>query len=134
MSVIKFPSQGALGEYTYLPVTMEQFERLTNDILSHVNTLMKPHALDADYLAQVLMSAIHAIDHKHGRVKKAELFEACVNRISCHVTYHAVEEIQKRIKAKGPAETVPLEPNAQSVDPLPDDVQGVMPPAPPTVA
>lgn len=85
---------------TFLPVTMKQFEELTNEILTAINMLSNPHFLEADYMAQVLMSAIHAMDHKYGTVRKSDLFESCLNRISCHVTYHAVEEIQKKIKAK----------------------------------
>lgn len=85
---------------TYLPVTMDQFQTLTNEILTAINTVCAPHFLDSDYAAQILMSAIHALDHKHGHVKKSDLFESCINRISCHVTYHAVNEIQTRIKAK----------------------------------
>lgn len=88
---------------TFLPVTMKQFEDLTNEILSAVNMLSAPNFLEADYMAQVLMSAIHALKHENGMVRKSELFESVVNRISCHITYHAVEEIQKRIKAQAAA-------------------------------
>ena len=84
---------------TYLPCTMKQFEDLTNEILGAVNNVVSPHFLTGDYLAQVLMGAIHALDHKYGLVKKSDLFNSCINRISCHVTYHAVEEIQKKLKA-----------------------------------
>lgn len=84
----------------YLPVTMQQFEELTNEILSEINNLCAPHFLDANYVAQVLMGAIHAYDHKVGWVSKSELFDSCVNRISCHVTFHAVQEIQAKIKAE----------------------------------
>jgi len=83
---------------TYLPVTMDQFQDLTNEILTEINKVCSPHALDGDYCAQILMSAIHAYDHKVGRVSKIELFSSCINRISCHVTYHSVQEIQKRLK------------------------------------
>jgi hypothetical protein len=83
---------------TYLPLTMKQFEDLTNEVLTKLNGILAPNALDADYTAQILMSAIHALDHKHGIVTKTDLFNSCVNRISCHVTYHAVQEIQERLK------------------------------------
>lgn len=82
----------------YLPCTMQQFEDLTNEILSAVNLIVTPNFLTGDYVAQILMSAIHAIDHKHGIVKKSDLFNSCINRISCHVTFHAVEEIQRKLK------------------------------------
>lgn len=85
---------------TYLPVNMQQFEDLTNEILTAVNLVADPHFLDAEYLAQVLMSAIHAYKHETGIIKKSDLFESVINRISCHVTYHVVEEIQAKFKAK----------------------------------
>lgn len=94
-------------DQTYLPITMKQFEALTNEILTTVNTTIMVDQelyLDADYMAQILMSAIHAMDHKHGWVSKTELFDSCVNRISCHVTYHVVQEIQERLKAKAKAD------------------------------
>lgn len=83
-----------------MPVTMQQFEDLTNEILIEVNKITAPNALDADYMAQILMSAIHAYDHKDGIVLKTHLLESCINRISCHVTYHAVEEIKNRLQNK----------------------------------
>jgi len=92
---------------TYFPVTMQQFETLTNEILTEVNKVTDPHSLSGDYLAQILMSALHAIDHKQGVVKKSDLFLSCINRISNHITYHAVEEIQRRMK--------------QTDEPLPDN-------------
>lgn len=113
---------------TYLPVTMKQFEELTNEILTSINQVTAPHALDADYTAQILMSAIHAYDHKHGLVSKKELFESCINRISCHVTYHAVQEIQNRMKTKQDetkannpeSASQPTEPGLQLVNEDPD--------------
>lgn len=113
---------------TYLPVTMKQFEELTNEILISVNQVTAPNALDGDYMAQILMSAIHAYDHKHGLVSKKELFESCINRISCHVTYHAVQEIQARMKAKQEeakannpeSASQPTEPGLQLVNEDPD--------------
>jgi hypothetical protein len=85
--------------HCYMPVTMQQFESLTNELLLEVNKQCEPHALDANYMAQILMSALHAYDHKIGWVSKTELFDSCINRISCHVTYHAVQEIQQKLKA-----------------------------------
>ncbi len=101
---------------TYLPVTMQQFESLTNEVLTKVNEVCNPHFLNADYMAQILMSAIHALDHKHGLVKKSDLFESCINRISCHITYHAVQEIQAKLKREAGSatlEAVPDEPVVQ---------------------
>ncbi len=83
---------------------MQQFEDLTNEILVAVNEVSAPHFIEADYLAQVLMSAIHALKHEDGRIRKSALFDSCVNRISCHVTYHVVQEIQAKLKAKEAAD------------------------------
>lgn len=83
---------------------MEQFEALTNEMVEAVNKVVAPHFLSGDYVAQVLMAAIHAYDHKIGVVQKYELFESCINRISCHATFHAVDEIQKRLRAQNPPE------------------------------
>lgn len=116
-----------LEDATYLPMTMGKFEELTNEILTPINELCRPNFLSGDYFAQILMSAIHAYPHKQGIVYKSELFESCVNRISCHVTFHAVEEIKKRLnpeKAANPdmnsLETdnpQPLEREAHSQEP-----------------
>ncbi len=94
------------NDSTYMPVTMQQFESLTNEILTEINKITAmgtkdgeaPSSLNADYAAQILMSALHAYKHETGLVSKIELFESCINRISCHVTYHAVNEIQERLK------------------------------------
>lgn len=85
------------NDETHMPVSMEQFETLTNEILVEFNKIAAPNFLSGDYMAQILMSALHAYDHKQGYVRKSDLFESCVNRVSCHVTYHAVEEIRKRL-------------------------------------
>lgn len=90
----------------YLPVTMKQFEELTNEILIALNSLTGPEdekgekiAFDADYTAQILMSVIHSTSKKEGIANKLELFESCVNSISKHVTYHVVQQIQEKLKA-----------------------------------
>lgn len=85
-------------DLTYLPCTMDQWECLVNDMTERVNKVTAPHCLDANYVAQVLMGAIHAYDHKTGLVSKTDLFESCVNRISCHVTFAAVEALQTKLK------------------------------------
>lgn len=87
----------------YLPVTPGQFEVLTNEILGELNTLADSagdQGFSGDYAAQVLMSAIHALDHKIGQISKKALLFACVNRISCHVTYEASKEIQARLQSQ----------------------------------
>lgn len=89
-----------IEDQTYMPVTMKQFEDLTNEILVEVNKVCDPHFLNAEYMAQILMSALHSYDHKIGIVNKYDLFINCINRISCHVTFHAVEEIRRKLQAE----------------------------------
>jgi hypothetical protein len=96
-----------IDDETILPVTMKQFEDLTNEMIEHINFYTQPYKTDADYTAQVLMNVIHALDHKRGFVSKLELFEACINRISCHLTYRANEEIQRKIKEAHELSVVP---------------------------
>lgn len=84
----------------YLPVTFDQFEDLTNELLAAMNMLTAPHYLSADYMAQVLTSAIHALKGDDGLIKKSALFKSCVKRISMHITFDANTEIQDRIKAE----------------------------------
>lgn len=90
---------------TWMPVTMQQFENLTNEILTEVNKITAPHAFDANYMAQILMSALHHYEHTVGLVSKRDLLKSCINRISCHVTYHAVQEIQKKLNLENEPES-----------------------------
>ena len=87
-------------DQTYLPVTVEQFQDLTNELLKEFNALTAPNFVTADFFSQVLMAAIHALDHKIGFYSKSSLFDACVNRVSCNMTYQVVQEIQARLKAE----------------------------------
>lgn len=111
-----------LNTYTYLPVTMKQFELLTNDIMAHINEKMVPNAVDGDYMAQILMSVIHSLDRKDAKVRKEELFDRCLVNISRHLTYHVVEEIKKEVKAAKDAVIVPMDRNPDEI--LPDEVSG----------
>lgn len=139
IDIQKAPSKKkSLNTYVMLPVTMQQFEDLTNDLLAHINEAMAPNAADGEYVAQILMGVIHSGDRKSGKVRKEELFEGCINTISRHVTYHACEEIQKRIKERSaqtgdPVVTKPLETPDVGDGLLQDEVSGQMPdpPAPP---
>lgn len=106
----------------YMPVTMQQFEDLTNEILDAVNLIAAPNFLNGDYMSQIVMSALHALDHKDGEISKLAIFESCINRISCHVTFHAVEAIKERLEKTEGATTSP------SVD---DDSEVVL--TPPTL-
>jgi hypothetical protein len=83
-------------DLTAMPITYPQFESLTNELLEAINKFADPHFLEANYFSQIVMNTIHAYDHKIGFVKKSELLESCINRVSCHVTYAAVAEIQKK--------------------------------------
>lgn len=104
----------------YLPITGKQFEDLTNEILVAMNELAAPDMVGPDYFAGVLMSDIHSRDHKLGRIKKSELFEGCVNRISCQATYHIVEANQARLKAQAEAAKVADADNVTPITSAPD--------------
>lgn len=79
-----------------MPITYPQFEALTNELLTEINKYADPHFLEANYFSQIVMNAIHAYDHKIGFISKSEVLSSCINRVSCHVTYAAVAEIQKK--------------------------------------
>lgn len=91
-------------EEAYFPVTMSQFEDLVNEMLNSINKLCDPHFVSSDYMAQVTMAVIHALDRKEGILKKSEIFERCVHAVSCHVTHHVVQEIQEKLKAQAAKE------------------------------
>lgn len=120
-----------LNDATYMPVTMQQFQALTNELLTPLNEVAQLYCTEdskgfnGDYMAQIVMSAIHAYEHKVGIVYKSELFESCVNRISCHVTFHAVEEIRKRLDPVQAAD--PELNNPETDNPVP--IQGEPPSA-----
>lgn len=80
------------------PVTMKQFEDVTNEMLTVVNELIAPEFFNSDYMAQIVMSGFHSYDRKTAYYKANEMFEYCINRISNHITHHIVEEIQKRLR------------------------------------
>lgn len=83
-----------------LPVTMQQFEDLTNEMLIEINSFTAPQALDGNYMAKVVMSALHSGDKKLGSFKKSELFERCINIISNQITFHAVRAIEMKEEAE----------------------------------
>lgn len=86
-------------DMTYLPITMLQFEGLTNELLVELNKLTAPSALGGDYMAQILMEAIRTLDRTKAYVSKTDLFESCINLISRHVTFYAVESIKEKMQA-----------------------------------
>lgn len=86
------------NDETYLPVTAEQFETLTNEILVEFNKLLAPLAADANYFAARVMNVIHQLARTQGIVKKSVLFEACVNLVSKQVTFQAIEALEKSLK------------------------------------
>ena len=100
---------------TYLPITLQQFQDLTNELLNQFNTLLAPQFLDGNYMAQVVHSVIHSLDRKTAIVKKSELLDGCINMVSKHVTYRAIQEIEAQLKAKKAAEGQPGEPSADNV-------------------
>jgi hypothetical protein len=87
----------------YLPITPKQFQEVVNEVLPKVNLLAAGESffLDADYVGQMVVSALHALPNMRGTYNKTELLNAVINRVSNHVTYFALEEIQKRLKAAG---------------------------------
>jgi hypothetical protein len=99
MKLIKTGEARFAEDMTYLPITMLQFESLTNEILTEINKLTDPSALGGDYAAQIVMEAIRALDRNKAYVSKTDLFEASVNLISRHVSFYAVEQIKARLEA-----------------------------------
>jgi hypothetical protein len=83
-----------------LPVSLSQFETLVNELLVEFNKVSAPNALDANYMAQVVMSVIHALDRKVGKVSKTELLDGCINMVSKHISYHACEAIKAQLEAE----------------------------------
>lgn len=114
MNKAKFKHEG-----TYLPVSPDQFQSLANELLVEMNKVAHPHFFDGEYFAQVLMHAIHARSKKDGYVRKSDLFNECINRISCHVTFNLSEEIQARIKAKKLEEKTTTDETTEELDTLP---------------
>jgi hypothetical protein len=113
-----------LNDATYFPVTMQQFQALTNELLVPLNEVAQLHCTEdskgfnGDYMAQIVMSAIHAYKHEVGILYKSELFESCINRISCHVTFHAVEEIRKRLNPEKAADPELTNPETDNPAPI----------------
>jgi butyrate kinase len=97
------------NDQTYLPVTMQQFQDLTNEILTKFNELTSPHGLDGNYMAQVVHGVIHGLDRTTAVVSKSDLLDRSVNMVSKHVTYHAIQEIEARMKAEKAASQTALE-------------------------
>jgi hypothetical protein len=92
--------QEFVEDETYLPVTMKQFEALTNEMLTALNVLSSPQLMDPETMAQYVHASIHHIDHSTGIIKKSELFEACVNRISNNLTFKIAEGIHSKREAE----------------------------------
>lgn len=87
---------------TYLPVTLEQWSALVNELLAAFNELAAPKFLVAGAMEELLMQAIHHLDHDKGIVSKQALFEGCINRLSCHLTYESVRATQEAAKGEQP--------------------------------
>jgi hypothetical protein len=118
----------SLKTYQWLPVTGGQFQDLVNQFLLHFNedVMDEGLALEADFMAQILIGEIHSIEKGQGKVYLEKLFEGCVGRISKQLTYNIGVDLQARLKK---AEGNTTEPNAANLpDPedavLPDEVTG----------
>lgn len=107
----------------YLPVTAQQFEDLTNGILVQLNALSEPHKFEANYVAQVVMSAVHALPHTQGLVAPNEIFDSVLNRISCHLTYNIVQDIQAKLKMEQSAAPAQSEAAPEGLKLVPDEDQ-----------
>ncbi len=84
----------------YLPITFQQFETLTNEMLVHLNEMTAPQAIDGNFMAKVIMCVVHGLDKKTTTIMKQELFDRSINLISNQVTHQAcqvmMEELLKR--------------------------------------
>jgi hypothetical protein len=89
---------------TYLPITFQQFENLTNEMLGHINLMIAPLAVDGRIMAGVIMSIIHGLDKKTVIITKQEIFNRAVNLLSNQMSYQAVEAIKEQI-ARAAGET-----------------------------
>ena len=113
MEKITFPN-----DEIYLPVTPEQFETLTNELLVEFNKLLDPVAADANYFAARVMNVIHQLARTQGTVKKSALFEGCVNLVSKQVTFQAIEALEKSLKGESAQD-------ASEIDDTPTNVSEV---------
>lgn len=98
MEKVTFPN-----DEIYLPVTPEQFESLTNELLIEFNKLLAPVAADANYFAARVMNVIHQLARTQGTVKKSVLFDGCVNLVSKQVTFQAIEALEKSLNSSDAA-------------------------------
>lgn len=85
-------------EETYLPITMQQFEDLANEMLVKVNALCAPQFLDAENMARIAITVIHGMGREQGIIKKSDFFERCVNRLSCQLTFGINEGMNAKAK------------------------------------
>jgi hypothetical protein len=83
-----------------LPCTLQQFEDLTNSMLTDFNEIIAPQALSANYMAEIVMSAIHQLDRKVGVIDRQELLNMCINMVSKHVTYHAIQAMKDQMESQ----------------------------------
>jgi hypothetical protein len=83
-----------------LPCTLQQFEDLTNSMLTDFNEIIAPQALGANYMAEIVMSAIHQLDRKVGVIDRQELLNMCINMVSKHVTYHAIQAMKDQMESQ----------------------------------
>ncbi len=103
-------------EETYLPVTMEQFESITNEIILELNKLSLPHAIDAEHAAKLVMGSFHGMPKEVGSFKKTDLFNRCVRMLSSQITYNIIQAIQLKEEAERKKE------NPQTLTAVPDEV------------
>lgn len=85
---------------TYQPLTAQQFEDLSNELLAEVNKLTAPQFIDANYFATILTNVIHSPEQKKGKTTKLSLFEGCVALISRQLTYGISEDLRLKAETK----------------------------------
>jgi hypothetical protein len=100
---------------TYLPVNLEQFETLVNEIQGEFNKHMAPNSLDGEYMALVVHGAIHALDRTIAVVSKTDLLNRCINSVSKNLTFRAAQGIEAKMKA---GQTPTEEPPTDNVVPI----------------
>jgi len=107
------------GEF-YLPVTPEQFEKLTNELLVTMNQLGHPQAYGPDFFAEVVMREVHSGERKCGTAFMPEFFSGCVRQISCRLTHHIVEQNRAKLAAQAEAAKVAEADNVTPITSAPD--------------
>jgi hypothetical protein len=104
---------------TYLPVTNEQWEDLTNEMLAAFNVVASPKFIQGDYMALMLEGVLHGLDRGKGIVSKQDIFERCIHFASMHVSNSIGTAIRLKMKEEAAAKGATVPPEA--LEALPDE-------------